>query len=262
MSAPAVTADGVIADPLTDAEYADLETLETTISKGLDTFVEVGNALAEIRDRRLYRQFHTSFAAYCEQQWDIGKSRAYQLIRAAEVVADVSTIVDAPVPTTESQARALKDLPTPEAKAEAMRKASENGPPTAAKIRDAAAEIDPALKLRQEQEQARAKARAEKEAVDAAKQAERKQAEADAALLAAARADLEASDLSAHATAENGKVRAALRALLDLDPVTTGPYCSDRDRRLRRLAAVEQWCADHRAALTSEGASLHVIHGG
>src|SRR5690606_10444877 len=112
-----------------------------------------------------------------------------------------------------------------------------------------------------EQEAARAKARAEKAAKDAAKDAERKQAEAEAAVLAAAQAELEASDLAAHAAAENGRVQEALRALLDLDPVTTGPYCTDPDRRERRLAAVEQWCANHRAAL-NHGASLHVIHGG
>lgn len=137
MSAPAVNGDGVIADPLTDAEYADLETLETTISKGLETFVEVGNALAEIRDRRLDRQYHESFDAYCREQWEIGRSRAYQLIHAAEVVAEVSTVVDAPVPSNEAQARELGKIDGAEAKAEVMAEASEDGPPTAPKIKDA-----------------------------------------------------------------------------------------------------------------------------
>jgi hypothetical protein len=254
---------GVVSDPLTDAEYADLEGLETTISKGLDTFVEVGSALAEIRDRKLYRQYHGTFAAYCEKQWEIGKSQAYRLIEAAEVVTELETSPDGdtPLPTSEAQARALKDV-EPSKRADVMKKASEDGPPTAPKIKAAGAEIDPAMKLRQEQEAERARARAEKAAVDAAKSAERKQAQADAAVIAAAQAEREATDLSAHATAENSKVRSALKALLELDPVTTGPYCTDPERRLRRLAAVEQWCADHRGALESEGASLHVIHGG
>lgn len=256
------TTTGEVADPLSDAEYDDLEKLETTISKGLDTFVEVGNALAEIRDRRLYRQYHTSFAAYCEQQWDMGKSQAYRLIDAAEIVAELETSPngDTPLPATEAAARALGEV-APEKRAETMREAAKEGPATARKIREAAAEVDPAMKLRIEKEQARAKARAEKEAVDAAKQAERKQAEAEAAMVAAVQAELEASDLSTHATAENKKVRAAIEALLELDPVTAGPYCDDTDRRLRRLAAVEQWCQDHRAAL-SQGATLHVINGG
>jgi hypothetical protein len=166
---------GAIGDALSDAEYAELEKLETTISKGLDTFVEVGNALAEIRDRRLYRQYHPSFAAYCEEQWEMGKSQAYRLIEAAEVVNDLADEVspigdtdspagEVPLPATESQARALKDV-APEKRAETMREAAKDGPPTAPKIRTAGAAIDPALKLRQEQEEARAKARAEREAI-------------------------------------------------------------------------------------------------
>lgn len=133
MSAPAVNGDGVIADPLTDAEYTDLERLETVVSKGLDTFVEVGNALAEIRDRRLYRQYHASFDAYCKDQWDIGRSRAYRLIQAAEVVAEMSPMGN--TPTSERQARELKDVP-PEERSEVMAEAGEDGPVTAKKIRD------------------------------------------------------------------------------------------------------------------------------
>lgn len=138
MSAPAVNSDGVICDPLTDAEYDELEALETTISKGLGTFVEVGNALAEIRDRRLYRQYHDSFDAYCRDQWEMGRSRAYQLIHAADVVAEVSTSVDAPLPANEAQARELGRVEGAEAKAAVMREASEDGPATAPKIKEVA----------------------------------------------------------------------------------------------------------------------------
>lgn len=258
------TTTGVIEDALTDDEYTDLERLETTISKGLDTFVEVGNALAEIRDRKLYRQYHATFAAYCEEQWEMGKSQAYRLIDAADVVTELETSPNGdtvPLPTTEAQARALSEV-APEKRADVMKEATKDGPATGPKIRAAGAELDPALKLRQEQEAARAKARAEKEATDAAKQAERKQAEAEAAVLAAVKAEIEATDLSAHATAENGRVRSALRGLLDLDAATTAAYVDDIDRRLDRLAAVEQWCSEHRAALNSQGASIYVINGG
>lgn len=254
-------ATGEVTDPLTDAEYADLETLETTISKGLDTFVEVGNALAEIRDRKLYRQYHATFAAYCTEQWEIGKSQAYRLIEAAAVVDDLSRARDVPLPTSARQAEELAKV-APDKRADVMKEATKDGPATAPKVKAAGAELDPALKLRQEQEAARARARAEKEATDAAKQAERKQAEAEAATLAAVQAEIEATDLSAHATAENGKVRNALRGLLDLDAVTTAAYVDDINRRMDRLAAVEKWCADHRSALNHEGASLHVINGG
>lgn len=140
MSAPAVNGDGVIADPLTDAEYDDLERLETVVSKGLDTFVEVGNALAEIRDRRLYRQYFPSFAVYCEQQWDMGKSQAYRLIDAAEIVTELeaSPIGDVPLPATESQARELGKVPAEDRPA-VMAEAAATGKPTAAGIAAAAA---------------------------------------------------------------------------------------------------------------------------
>lgn len=129
------TRTGEITDALSDDEYADLERLETVVSKGLATFVEVGSALAEIRDRRLYRDTHPTFALYCEQQWEMGKSQAYRLIDAAEVVAEMSPIGDEPIPATESQARALKTV-APDQRADVMREASEDGPATAAKIKD------------------------------------------------------------------------------------------------------------------------------
>ena len=40
---------------LTTVEQRDPETFEGVVQAGIDTFVEVGRALAEIRDRRLYR---------------------------------------------------------------------------------------------------------------------------------------------------------------------------------------------------------------
>jgi hypothetical protein len=98
-----------IAEPITPAEASDLIRLEDTIKRGLETFVEVGNALAEIRDRKLYRTEHATFADYCKAKWSISDRRARQLMDAAEVVAEVSksgTIV----PKTESQARPLTRL--------------------------------------------------------------------------------------------------------------------------------------------------------
>ena len=90
-------------------ESCDLIRLEDTINRGLPTFLEVGNALTEIRDRKLYRCDHATFAAYCKTKWGMSDRRARQLMEAAEVVAEVSksgTIV----PKTESQARPLTRL--------------------------------------------------------------------------------------------------------------------------------------------------------
>lgn len=110
-SGPALVAhpSPAIAEPISPAEASDLSRLEGVIQRGLQTFVEVANALAEIRDRKLYRTEHATFADYCKAKWSISDRRARQLMDAAEVVAEVSksgTIV----PKTESQARPLTRL--------------------------------------------------------------------------------------------------------------------------------------------------------
>ncbi len=35
----------------------------------VQTFYEVGNALLQIRDERLYRQTHSTFEEYCREKW-------------------------------------------------------------------------------------------------------------------------------------------------------------------------------------------------
>lgn len=92
---------------LTEIEARQLQQCEETISAGLQTFVEVGTALLEIRDRRLYRGAYRTFEDYCDHRWGISRPRAYQLIDAAGVVTNLSTIVDTPLPSNERQARQL-----------------------------------------------------------------------------------------------------------------------------------------------------------
>lgn len=84
---------------------------EKTIEQGLATFVDVGLALAQIRDGALYQAkgFET-FEAYCAKRWGMSRSRAYQLLDAAVVTEVVSTTVDTPAPTSEAQARELAPL--------------------------------------------------------------------------------------------------------------------------------------------------------
>ena len=117
-------------EAITLKESGDLVRLEKTIAKGLEAFVEVGEALAEIRDRKLYRIEHGSFDAYLETKWKISRSRASRLIQAAEVVKLLPT---GNKPTTERQARPLTKLP-PEKRGEAWQEAvktSSTGAPTA-----------------------------------------------------------------------------------------------------------------------------------
>ena len=63
-----------------------LAELEKTIERGKKTFVEVGVALAEIRDLRLYRREYGGFEEYCRKKWGWQKAYANHVIRAADVV--------------------------------------------------------------------------------------------------------------------------------------------------------------------------------
>lgn len=94
---------------MTDEEQALLFESELTIANGLYTFVEVGNALAAIRDAKLYRDEFKTFEDYCREKWGIQRAYAYRLIGAAEVVNVLSPIGDK-IPATETQARPLTYL--------------------------------------------------------------------------------------------------------------------------------------------------------
>jgi ParB family chromosome partitioning protein len=102
----------ILSDPnnaLIPTEQIRLTELEAIIERGVATFVEVGLALLEIRDSRLYRASHSSFDAYCRERWAFSRVRAHQLIEGAEV-AGLLTTVNTAGPTTERQARELVRL--------------------------------------------------------------------------------------------------------------------------------------------------------
>lgn len=98
-----------ISESLDRRQQRRLSQLEAVVRDGLQKFIEVGNALLEIRDERLYRERHATFEEYLRDRWNIGRSRGYQLIEAAAV----STVVDMaglPAPPNERQARELVPL--------------------------------------------------------------------------------------------------------------------------------------------------------
>lgn len=76
----------------TPAERARLEELETVIERGLETFVEVGRALSEIRDNRLYRGEYTTFEEYCRERWRMDRRNANRHIEAANTVGVLGSI--------------------------------------------------------------------------------------------------------------------------------------------------------------------------
>lgn len=128
------------AAPLSTTEQAAFIDHEHTIERGLDTFIAVGEALGQIRDGRLYRATHTTFADYLAERWpDIGGRRqADRLISAAEVERDLRPIGLSVA--NEAQARELAPL-APDERRKVMQRAVEaspDGKPTAAAIKRAA----------------------------------------------------------------------------------------------------------------------------
>ncbi len=91
--------------PLSMEERRRLKACERVIEEGLQTFYEVGNALAEIRESRLYRISDATFDAYCRRRWGMSKSHANRLIDSSVVIDNLTPI--GVIPGTESQAREL-----------------------------------------------------------------------------------------------------------------------------------------------------------
>lgn len=58
MSSPSPEEHRIPEQPLTPAESADLTRLEGVAQRGVGTYLQVGTALAEIRDQHLYRASH------------------------------------------------------------------------------------------------------------------------------------------------------------------------------------------------------------
>jgi len=84
--------------------------LENLIARNQCRFHEMGKALKEIRDNRLYKlNLFNSFEVYTRARWDMGKSQAYRLIDAYQVVNNLSPIGDI-LPSNESQIRILAQL--------------------------------------------------------------------------------------------------------------------------------------------------------
>lgn len=122
-------------------EKTRLSVCEATIEKGMTTFVDVGNALAEIQTGRLYRETHDTFDLYLKDRWSMSRTRAHELIKGAAAVQNVRNCEQTPpkLPNS-SQAKELAKAP-PEKQSEAWKKASEDGKPTAAKVKKAVAEV-------------------------------------------------------------------------------------------------------------------------
>lgn len=93
---------------LTTPEQHRLEHLEGVIERGVGAFIAVGQALAEIRSSRLYRNQYETFEQYCLDRWEFTAARGRQLMSAVEAIASLPDHL--PKPTKASHAEALADV--------------------------------------------------------------------------------------------------------------------------------------------------------
>ncbi len=124
---------------LNQSEAEERQRLETEIEAGLQTFYKVGQALSEIKEKRLYRDTHATFELYCQDRWGMRGSTAYRQINAAAVVE----LLDAEdiKPTAESQLRPLVGLPGEQVSQIWSQLTADGKAPTASQVSAAVAEV-------------------------------------------------------------------------------------------------------------------------
>lgn len=76
---------------LTFAEETTLAEFEAIVQRNSWAFMQVCRALSEIHLRRLYRAEYATFEAYCKGRWGISRQTAYDYLKAAEVVGNLTT---------------------------------------------------------------------------------------------------------------------------------------------------------------------------
>lgn len=127
-----------VANKLSDVERTRYFECRDLIRENIVAFFDVGDALKEIRDSRLYREEFDTFEVFCSDTYKMKGAHAYRLIKAAEIKAEVGDAVQ-----NESQARALAAVPKPK-RAAVLDKAAKDGPVTARSITEAAEPPKPA----------------------------------------------------------------------------------------------------------------------
>jgi hypothetical protein len=95
--------NAALAATLSAEERQRLRQYELMIQQNM---VEIGMALLDIQESRLYRETHESFEAYVHDRFGISKTHAYGKIAAARVIKNLSGVVHV-LPQNERQCRPL-----------------------------------------------------------------------------------------------------------------------------------------------------------
>jgi hypothetical protein len=105
-----ITVTAVEVTELTQEEQSDRLHLERKVERA---FFEAGKALAQLRDRRLYRSSHRTFEDYCRDRFGHSRRQSYLLMDAAVVFDNLVEICDQfdhKLPTAEGQVRPMTKL--------------------------------------------------------------------------------------------------------------------------------------------------------
>jgi hypothetical protein len=126
----------------TQAEINRKTQLEQVIDRSHAQFIEVGLAVAEIRQGKLYQIEYETFEEYCDKHWGWTKQRIYQIMDATEIHRSLPPKVNNLL-TRESQLRPLKSVPPVQREivVREASKASPNGHVTAKAITEAAQRV-------------------------------------------------------------------------------------------------------------------------
>jgi hypothetical protein len=259
---------------LTEPQRRKLNDLESIIEHGLQTFVEVGAALAIILEQKLYRTEYATYEAYVEARWGWSAARARQLIGSAKVVEEIAESVTE-VTLSEPQARELIPVPEgqrAEALATAQQAAQDEGKPLSADhVRDARRQHTP-ITERKKRKPAKQKSRTEQDretrernvkererAAKAARKAEENaKTEGGDAPEPAPAPDHRGADVSGHVTVgESDEPRTRKPSgtgATGREIPSSGSPSSDKDERLAYLLTAESALA-HAASFRGLGQS-------
>jgi hypothetical protein len=125
---------------LSTADSNRLKVLEEIVSKTEHHFIMCGNALMEIRDKKLYRVHYDNFNDYVKAKWFKGRDWAYRMINAAVVVKELPTKLS-PMVNNERVARELSAVPEELRAAVVEHISSAHHPVTHTAVKQAHAEV-------------------------------------------------------------------------------------------------------------------------
>ncbi len=92
-----------------------LQQEEEIVQRGLDSFMKAGEALARIKNQKLYKDQYRTYEEYCRQRWGFTPQYANRLIAASKLIGNMieSDTTVSVLPQNERQTRVLAKAADP-----------------------------------------------------------------------------------------------------------------------------------------------------